>query len=455
MLISVGLSAYLGYFVPMGVALYWVAGNFVAIVQQYFLNAIIPPKKHIDYAALEQSREKLRQLNETQTKVKRDPELVKREKEDYKRFFSIANKHLVFYSEKSGFYKYFQNTIDYLLNHSNVTIHYVTNDPNDQIFKIAKEKTRIKPYYIGPQKIITFMMKMDADIVVMTTPDLENYFIKRSYVRKDIEYIYMFHGMTSTNMVVRKGAYDHFDTIFCVGQHQIDELRESEKMYGLPEKNLIPCGYGMFDNLLEAYQKMEQRSDKQLQIMIAPSWQEGNILDTCLEQMLDVLQKKDCKAILRPHPEYIKRYPAKMERVRAICGKYDAGRLELQTDFSSNETIYTSDMLITDWSGIAHEFSYTTKRPSLFIDTPIKVLNEDYDKYQNKPMDITLRNQLGQSVPLDEMDRFEAVFDSVISQRDAYAKEIEEIVNRYVFNIGSSGKAVALYILKRLQKRKG
>ena len=39
------------------------------------------------------------------------------------------------------------------------------------------------------------MMKMDADIVVMTTPDLDNYYIKRSLVRKDIEYVYMTHGM--------------------------------------------------------------------------------------------------------------------------------------------------------------------------------------------------------------------------------------------------------------------
>ena len=29
----------------------------------------------------------------------------------YKRFFSIANKHLVFYSEKSGFYKYFKEVL--------------------------------------------------------------------------------------------------------------------------------------------------------------------------------------------------------------------------------------------------------------------------------------------------------------------------------------------------------
>ena len=60
---------------------------------------------------------------------KRSKEEKRREKEDYKRFFSVANKHLVFYSEKSGFYKYFQNVIEELLRCSNVTIHYVTSDP--------------------------------------------------------------------------------------------------------------------------------------------------------------------------------------------------------------------------------------------------------------------------------------------------------------------------------------
>ncbi len=59
------------------------------------------------------------------------------------------------------------------------------------------------------------MMKMDADIVVMTTPDLDNFYLKRSYVRKDIEYIYIPHGMGSSTMRARKGCLDHFDTVLC------------------------------------------------------------------------------------------------------------------------------------------------------------------------------------------------------------------------------------------------
>ena len=38
---------------------------------------------------------------------RRDP-LAKREKRDYRRFMNVVDKHIVFYSERSGFYKYFQ-----------------------------------------------------------------------------------------------------------------------------------------------------------------------------------------------------------------------------------------------------------------------------------------------------------------------------------------------------------
>ena len=53
-------------------------------------------------------------------------------------------------------------------------------------------------------------MKMDADMVVMTCPDLDNFHLKRSYVRKDIEYVYMFHYPLSTHMVLGSHALDHY-----------------------------------------------------------------------------------------------------------------------------------------------------------------------------------------------------------------------------------------------------
>lgn len=448
--VSVCISLFLGAFVSLGTGVYWIASNLWSIPLQLLLNILVNPKKYIDYEALEASRKELATMTSLGTTVSKEDK--KREKADYKRFFSVANKHLVFYSEKSGFYKYFQNVIEYLLSHSNVIIHYVTNDPNDKIFELAKEQPRIRPYYIGPKKIITLMMKMDAQIVVMTTPDLENYYIKRSYVRKDTEYIYLCHGVMSTTMCMRKGAYDHFDTVMCVGQHQIDEIRETEAMYHLPAKNLVPCGYGMLDNMLAAYEKMPEEAHAQKRILIAPSWQEGNILESCIEELVQQLYGEGHFVVVRPHPEFIKRFPGKMEAIAAKFQNLDPKLFSLETDFSSNVTIYTADIVITDWSGIAQEFAFTTKRPVLLINTPMKVLNPEYVKYEHQPLDITLRPELGRTLELDEISKAGAAVEELLENRAYYAERLDEITRRCVFNLGSSGAAAGRYILKKISK---
>ncbi len=456
MLFSVALSLYLGYFVPAGVALYWVASNIFAVLQVVLMNAIIPPKNYVDYEELEASRKELAALNSVGEKkglFAKDP-FSKREKEDYKRFFSIGNKKLVVYSEKSGFYKYFENILNSLLKNTSVTIHYVTNDPNDQIFEIAKSEPKIKPYYIGPKKIITFMMKMDADIVLMTTPDLDKYHIKRSYVRKDIEYIYTFHGPTSTTMCVKEGAYDAFDTIFCVGPHQVTELQETVKMYNLPEKNLIPVGFGVIDNLIESYKNMEKKPEgTKKQILIAPSWQEDNILESCLDEILPQFIGKGNKVILRPHPEFIKRFKPKMDAILEKWQGKDGDDFIIEMDFSSNRTIWESDLLVTDWSGIAYEFSYATKKPSMFINTTPKVLNPNYEKYSLVPAEISWKDQVGISLEMNELQKVEATVKELLDNPDKYSAKIEEALQHNIFNIGESGKAGAKYIYGQIVNR--
>lgn len=279
--LSIALSFFLGIFVAAGMAFYWICSNLTSIVVQVICNVMIKPKKYIDYEELESTRsefEALEALSERSAWWKRDP-LAKREKQDYKRFFDIVGKHIVFYSESNGFYKYYAGTIDWLLTHSSVCIHYITGDPNDQIFDRAKRQPRILPYYIGEKKLITLMMKMDADVVVLTLEDLENYYIKRSYIRKDIEYVFMPHHMTSMHLMSQKGAYDHYDTVLCVGPHQIKELRRAEELYSTAPKNLVECGYSLLDEEISAYETVAKKCNDRPQILIAPSWQEDCLLD--------------------------------------------------------------------------------------------------------------------------------------------------------------------------------
>lgn len=456
MAVSVGISLFLGLFVPAGVGFYWICSNLFTIFQQLLLDAAIPPRKYIDYKALEESKAELKALEDLGGKKKwyeHDPN-AKREKVDYKRFFSIANKHVVFYSEGSGFYKYFQDVISYLLEHSNLNIHYVTSDPDDQVFGIAEKERRIRPYYIGEKKLITLMMKMDADIVIMTMPDLENFHIKRSYVRPDVEYIFMFHWCTSTHMLIREKALDHYDTIFCPGPHQIEEIRCTEEKYGLPAKNLIETSYGVIENLAAAYEKMEKRVNPQPQILIAPSYQPDNIMDSCIDALLGCLLGKGFRVIVRPHPQYIRRAPQKIE---AFIGKYskelEQGLFEFQRDFSSGDTVYQSDIVITDWSTISYEFSFTTMKPTLFINTPMKILNPHYTEYPMQPLEITMRNKIGRALELDEVGQAESAVRDMLKNGEHYKEQIEGMRRDLFPHFGESAQIGGKYILSRLVKR--
>ncbi len=452
MALSVGLSLYLGWYVPVGTVVYWISSNVMAVMQLYILNWIIQPQKYVDYEKLEKSRRALQEVrNAGKKKGHRSSAEKKRERKDYKKFFSIANKHLVFYSESSGFYKYYRGMIEYLLKHTNLTIHYITSDPGDAIFELEKNNPRIRAYYIGENKLITLMMKMDADMVVMTMPDLENYHIKRSYVRKDIEYVKIPHGMGSPNMTLRKSALDHYDTIFCTGKHQKEEIEKTEAVYGLPKKRLVEFGYPLLDKMREDYRCTERKTHEEKRILIAPSWQADNIMDSCLEGLLDSLAGRGYQITVRPHPQYVRHYADEMEQLRTAFD--DHPKIEIQTDFSSNSTVFQAGIVITDWSDIAYEFAYTTGRPVLFINTPMKVMNPEYRKIDTEPSNIWMRERVGRVLEPAEIRTAGEIVEEMLLQSDMYRDAIKEIAEEYVYNLGKSAQAGAEYMIGSLQKK--
>lgn len=446
-------STYFAFVVPIGVGIYWIFGNVFAILMLYLLNWMYDPRKYIDYEALEKSKINLAQSKAATKKLKPTKEQKLRAKEDYKRFCKDENvKQLVYYSEKSGFYKYFADQISKILEKSDISIHYITSDPNDAIFE--KKEPRIIPYYIDEFRLIPLFMKVDSDVIVMTTPNLQTYHLKRSLVRKDIEYIYTPHDPLSTHMGAATGAFDHFDTILCVGEHQIHEIRETEKVYGLPEKNLIPCGYSFIDNLLIAYSNTEKKANVIKKILIAPSWQEGNILESCVDPLLDNLLGKNYDITLRPHPEFVKRYSGAMQSIiDRYSDRFDE-HFRIETDFSSNVTIFTADLVITDWSGIAFEFSYATKKPSLFIDTPMKVMNPEYNKIDCVPIELSLRNEIGCSLSLDNLDNISDTVALLLQSDEVYREKINSVIDRYLFNAGHSAEVAADYIISAVNRYK-
>jgi YidC/Oxa1 family membrane protein insertase len=445
----VAFSFYFALVLPCGVGLYWIAGNILSMAVLMLCNLIYDPRKYIDYSKFAAKpkltpvqRREQRQLNSRKRQ---------REKADARRFSQAKDKELVFYSEANGFYKYFAQYIDWLLEHSDITMHYVTSDINDQV--LTSDNPRLQSYYIGPTALISFMMKLDADVVVMSMPDLDTFHIKRSLVRSDTEYIYLDHGMGSFTLVLREHALDNFDTIFAYGPNHVAEIRRLEEYYHLPEKQLVETGFGLIDSMIAKVAELPEQVNQPPIALIAPSWQKDNLIELCFELCVQPLLAAGFKVIVRPHPEYVKLFQGPLTAlIQRHAEAVDAGQLVFQTDFSSSSTVYTADVLVTDWSTIAQEYCFSTKRPAIFINTPMKVMNPRWQEYGLEPLEISQRNTLGVSVEVSELAGIGELALQLVQDREQYHERITAEFERTFYNIGHSAAPGGRYLRDTVHK---
>ena len=155
--------------------------------------------------------------------------------------------------------------------------------------------------------------------------------------------------------------------------------------------------------------------------------------------------------IVRPHPQYVRHFE---ERIDALARKYGAAGVQVQKDFSSNKTVYMADLLITDWSSIAFEYTFSTLKPVLFINTPMKILNPDYQELSTVPIDLELRNRVGISLETGEInERIKATVKRLMLGEEFSKDAMAKLRDYYIYNIGNSGKIGAEYIIQQLIKR--
>ena len=223
----------------------------------------------------------------------------------------------------------------------------------------------------------------------------------------------------------------------------------------LKNRKIFKWGYSLLDNMIENYKPSKSKKEKKT-VLIAPSWQKDNIVDLVLEDILKKLKGKDYEVIVRPHPQQVRHMKEKFEKLNEL---YKNDNITIQTDFSKNDTVFNADLLITDWSGIAYEYSFTTKKPVLFVNTPMKIMNPEYEKIGITPFNIWTREVIGKSIEVNEIDKIETLIKEIFKDNEKYKKEITKLLEESVYNIGNSSKLGAEYIINcivdKINERKG
>ena len=359
---------------------------------------------------------------------------------------------IVFYSEDISSFVHFEQIIHELTEKMGRQICYVTSAKDDPMLTNQNEK--IKAFYIGLGATRTkFFMELKAGVLVMTMPNLETYFIKRSKFHP-VHYVYVFHSIVSTHTIYRKGAFDHYDSIFCVGPHHVKEISATESVYDLNHKNLIQYGYGLLDSLQAKKSTKQQEmytKDGRKKILIAPSWGKQNLLETKGLELVKILLDAGYHVTVRPHPMSIKK---SSKIIKKIKEKFEGNAdFILETNTSSFDQLFSSYAIISDWSGIGFEYAFVCERPVIYVDVPHKNNNSDYNKIPYEPLESSIRNLIGKVISPNELESIPKIIESTYENIDLFKTKVKEIRNQTVFNFGQSGIKGAQEIVKILDEK--
>jgi YidC/Oxa1 family membrane protein insertase len=366
----------------------------------------------------------------------------------------LDERSIVFYSESSVIlYPYVEEVIRELQNRDQ-KICYLTSSKYDPIFK--NKSKNIKVFYIGDSEIekMNFFLRLKAKVLIMTMPDLGSYHIKRSKVFP-VHYVYVFHTITSTHMVFQKSAFDQFDSIFCVGPYQVQELRATEQLYNLKQKNLVECGYGLFDRLVRLRSSFTQQNflskNNKKNVLIAPSWGKQNLLESTGIELIKILLDAGYHVTVRPHPMTVKK---SSKLIKQIKEKFEKNPdFLLDTNTSSFDQLFSSYALITDWSGIGHEYAFVCERPVIYVDVPKKAYNKEYEKIGLEPFEISIRDKIGEIVSIQNIETIPERIEFLYGHINNFQNKIQKICNDAIFNIGESGKVMANEIIRIINEK--
>ena len=299
---------------------------------------------------------------------------------------SSEHKAITFYAESAGYQAYYEGLIDELTRKHRVTITYLTSDRDDPILR--REDDRVRAFYL--RRLLPFYWAFcRARVLVLTLMDLGSFHLRRSI--NDVHYAYVFHGIGSTHRACRERAFDHYNSIHCVGPHTSREIRRREELAGLAPKELVSAGYPRLDRIRRLARNRSKRELGRPRLLIAPSWHPDNLVAVCGTELLDAVTNAGFDVVLRAHPETVEREPAVLKRLEEHYGE----RLRVERSVRTDESLIWADVLITDRSMIALEFAFGTGTPSCGSTDQPRCANPNWRALGLEPLESTLRESLG------------------------------------------------------------
>ena len=174
---------------------------------------------------------------------------------------------LVLFNEGERYWNVFEPVLIELIKNKQSFI-YLTADKNDSGLKLNNKLC--EAHYCGNiNQSIILLNRLKAKMCVMTTPQLDILTLKRS--KNVTHYCYLFHSPVDIHYY-KKFAFDRFDSILCVNDFHMKNLRRLENIRNDKKKSLFKIGCSYYDILDNSNSKIRNS------ILIAPSWGEKSFV---------------------------------------------------------------------------------------------------------------------------------------------------------------------------------
>lgn len=365
----------------------------------------------------------------------------------YRQFQSLPpeRRRVVFYSEGRADWPHLEPLIRELAA-DGAPITYLTSSTDDP--GLASDLVTATFIGVGMMRTILFRT-MAVGALVMTMPDLGVFHLKKSV--HPVHYIYVFHAINSAHMIYPKHSFDAYETILCCGPHHVRELRELEQLNGLKERRLIEHGYGRLDALIPAHgpEAESYRPADPIQVLLAPTWSENGIVELCARELIDVLLRAGLAVTFRPHPMSRRQSADKLAAIASAFSSHP--NFSFDDNIAAHASLTASDIMITDWSGIAFEYAFALMKPILFIDVHPKVRNPDYRELSSPPLEVALRAELGGVLAVGEIMDAPMRIKALVAVARPHRERLQALRSQWVFNVGASAQAGAAAIRDVLQ----
>jgi len=168
--------------------------------------------------------------------------------------------------------------------------------------------------------------------------------------------------------------------------------------------------------------------------------------------VINVLLDSEYKIILRPHPMTLKLSKKKIAMIEKKFSSNPNFRLEL--DLPNFDSFLFSDVMISDWSGVALEFAFAFEKPVLYIDVPKKINNPDFEDIPEIPIEVSIREKIGKVILSSNINHIPTEIENLKEKSSKIKEIIKTVRNEKIFNVGNSEKSAAKYIIELLNQLK-